>query len=247
MHEEAEQDYMKGMSYKEISEKYAVTINTVKSWKTRYKWQKGVQESVQSKPKSVQKSSIKKCAKKSVQPVKKSVQSYIKPGQPTKYKDEYADQYYGYCMLGYTDAECADKWGVSEATVNNWKLEHKEFLEFGHLGRDDADVKSVKSLFKRANGYTKKVTKVFCYKGEVVTADIEEEVEPDTKALQLWLAARQARLWRINQNSLLDEDGALHIIVAAPAAANAWLSKPVEPEPINVTPENDEEDDDETV
>jgi len=34
----AYQDYLKGMKYKEIAEKYGVTINTVKSWKTRYKW-----------------------------------------------------------------------------------------------------------------------------------------------------------------------------------------------------------------
>ena len=33
-------DYCKGMKYKEIAEKYGVTINTVKSWKTRYKWLK---------------------------------------------------------------------------------------------------------------------------------------------------------------------------------------------------------------
>lgn len=33
-------DYCKGMKYKEIAEKYSVTINTVKSWKTRYKWSK---------------------------------------------------------------------------------------------------------------------------------------------------------------------------------------------------------------
>nr|WP_309101670.1 phage terminase small subunit [Fredinandcohnia onubensis] len=34
----AEKDYVKGMKYKDIAEKYSVTINTVKSWKTRYKW-----------------------------------------------------------------------------------------------------------------------------------------------------------------------------------------------------------------
>lgn len=36
----AEKDYMDGMKYKDIAEKYGVTINTVKSWKTRYKWSK---------------------------------------------------------------------------------------------------------------------------------------------------------------------------------------------------------------
>lgn len=34
----AERDYMKGMKYKDIAEKHGVSINTVKSWKRRYKW-----------------------------------------------------------------------------------------------------------------------------------------------------------------------------------------------------------------
>ena len=33
-------DYQAGMKYKDIAEKYGVTINTVKSWKTRYRWSK---------------------------------------------------------------------------------------------------------------------------------------------------------------------------------------------------------------
>ena len=36
----AENDYMLGMKYKDIAEKYGVTINTVKSWKQRYGWKK---------------------------------------------------------------------------------------------------------------------------------------------------------------------------------------------------------------
>lgn len=45
----AYQDYLKGMKYKEIAEKYGVTINTVKSWKTRYKWSKDGKKSVHTK------------------------------------------------------------------------------------------------------------------------------------------------------------------------------------------------------
>ena len=40
-YEKAEQDYMAGMKYKEIAEKYDTTINTVKSWKKRYRWNRG--------------------------------------------------------------------------------------------------------------------------------------------------------------------------------------------------------------
>ena len=34
----AEKDYMSGMKYKDIAEKYGVSLATVKSWKTRYGW-----------------------------------------------------------------------------------------------------------------------------------------------------------------------------------------------------------------
>lgn len=34
----AESDYMDGMKYKDIAEKYNVSLSTVKSWKTRYDW-----------------------------------------------------------------------------------------------------------------------------------------------------------------------------------------------------------------
>ncbi|MFD3274572.1 phage terminase small subunit [Paenibacillus dendritiformis] len=38
MHKMAEQDYMGGMKYKDIAEKYGVSLNTVKSWKQRHGW-----------------------------------------------------------------------------------------------------------------------------------------------------------------------------------------------------------------
>ncbi|KAF0381343.1 terminase gpP N-terminus-related DNA-binding protein [Pediococcus acidilactici] len=39
--EQAEKDYLSGMKYKDIATKYDVSINTVKSWKKRYGWQRG--------------------------------------------------------------------------------------------------------------------------------------------------------------------------------------------------------------
>ena len=38
--EEAKADYLAGMKYKDIAKKYDVSLNTVKSWKTRNKWQR---------------------------------------------------------------------------------------------------------------------------------------------------------------------------------------------------------------
>ena len=61
--EQAYEDYKSGLKYKEIAEKYDVTLNTVKSWKTRH-WNK----------KGVHTKSDKKCAhkKKGAQPGNKN-------------------------------------------------------------------------------------------------------------------------------------------------------------------------------
>lgn len=40
MHKKAEADYQRGMKYKEIAEKYGVSLNTVKSWKQRHGWER---------------------------------------------------------------------------------------------------------------------------------------------------------------------------------------------------------------
>lgn len=52
---DAENDYMLGMKYKDIADKYGVTMNTVKSWKQRYGWErgKGCKKSVRTKKEKV--------------------------------------------------------------------------------------------------------------------------------------------------------------------------------------------------
>ncbi|WP_125764449.1 terminase small subunit [Companilactobacillus hulinensis] len=50
---EAEKDYLLGMKYKDIASKYEVSINTVKSWKSRHGWQRGTpnNKNMHTKPK----------------------------------------------------------------------------------------------------------------------------------------------------------------------------------------------------
>lgn len=62
----AERDYMSGMKYKDIADKYGVTLNTVKSWKQRYNWNK---KSVHTKSEKVctQKTQVKDRQKDAIQ------------------------------------------------------------------------------------------------------------------------------------------------------------------------------------
>lgn len=64
-HELAENDYMLGMKYKDIAVKYGASINTVKSWKKRYGWDR----------KSVHTKKQKVCTQKheNIEPIKVAV------------------------------------------------------------------------------------------------------------------------------------------------------------------------------
>lgn len=85
-YELAEQDYMSGMKYKDIAVKYGVTLNTVKSWKTRYKWDK---KSVHTKKKSVHTKKAEEKQKK--QAAAESVEQVLK-------NDELNDQQRLFCL-----------------------------------------------------------------------------------------------------------------------------------------------------
>lgn len=52
-YELAEADYLVGMKYKDIAQKYGVALNTVKSWKVRYGWGKDKSKGVHTKSKKV--------------------------------------------------------------------------------------------------------------------------------------------------------------------------------------------------
>jgi uncharacterized protein YjcR len=64
-YELAETDYMDGMKYKDIAKKYNVSLNTVKSWKTRYNWSRDAKNGVHTKNKKV-------CTQKGGQPGNKN-------------------------------------------------------------------------------------------------------------------------------------------------------------------------------
>lgn len=74
-YELAESDYMSGMKYKDIAEKYGVTLNTVKSWKTRYGWSKDGKKGVHTKFKKV-------CTQKGAQPGNKNAVGHGGTGPP---------------------------------------------------------------------------------------------------------------------------------------------------------------------
>ena len=75
------------------------------------------------------------------------------PGRKSLYRDEYSNQVLKLSLLGATDKEIADFFGISEQTVNSWKKRYPEFLESIKKGKQIADSNVASKLYNRAIGY----------------------------------------------------------------------------------------------
>jgi hypothetical protein len=117
-------------------------------------------------------------------------------GAPTKFKDEYVDQVYKLCLLGATDAELADFFGVQESTINNWKISQPEFLESIKRGKQSADSNVAQSLYHRATGYEHPDVDIKVIESKIVKTDLVKHYPPDTTAAIFWLKNRQKANWR---------------------------------------------------
>ncbi len=121
-------------------------------------------------------------------------------GRPTKYNPDIhivLGEALGAC--GYTDKEMAERLKISEATLNNWKNEHPDFLESLKRGKAIPDKLVERSLFQRACGYEHEEDKIFCSDGQIVTAKTIKHYPPDTVACIFFLKNRRPDLWKDKQ------------------------------------------------
>lgn len=131
-------------------------------------------------------------------------------GRPSKYDPAFAEQAYKLAMLGITDEQMADFFGVVKQTIYTWQENYPEFLDSITRGKTVADAEVAVSLYKRANGYSHEAVKIFMPAGasEPVYAPYIERFPPDTPAASLWLRNRQKALWRDTQSlQNLDKEG----------------------------------------
>lgn len=117
-------------------------------------------------------------------------------GRPPDYRDEFAEQAEKLCLLGATDFELSDFFGVSTRTIYRWKNTHEAFCQAVKVGKEKSDDRVERALFNRAVGYTFESEKLFCYEGVVTRAEIIEHVPPDPGAAMNWLKNRKPDVWR---------------------------------------------------
>lgn len=119
-------------------------------------------------------------------------------GRPSAYKPEFAQIAYRHCLLGATDKDLAAAFGVSESTLNLWKLNQPKFSESLKKGKADADATIAESLFHRAKGYSHKAVKIMQHEGVAFDHEYTEHYPPDTAACIFWLKNRRPEQFRNN-------------------------------------------------
>lgn len=121
-----------------------------------------------------------------------------KMGRPPSYSPEYCSRAEKLCLLGATDNEIADFFGVSVRTLHRWKNDYPDFCHALKTGKGNSDERIERSLFHKAVGYVHTAVKVFLPAGsrEPVYAVYKEHVPPDTTAIIFWLKNRRPDAWR---------------------------------------------------
>lgn len=118
------------------------------------------------------------------------------PGRPTAYKPEFDQIAFSMALLGATDADLADCFGVTEQTINNWKKAFPSFFESLKTGKVQADAKVANRLYARALGYEHDDVDVRVCNNTIAMTPIRKYYPPDTTACIFWLKNRQPTKWR---------------------------------------------------
>lgn len=99
---------------------------------------------------------------------------------------------------GLTDAQAAKKVGVTERTLNNWKVQFPSFFQSLKEAKRDSDQEVEDALRHRAVGYSHPEEKIFVFEGMPIRVPTTKHYPPDTSAAIFWLSNRQPERWRRN-------------------------------------------------
>jgi len=128
-----------------------------------------------------------------------------RPGRPSLYKPEFAEQAFELCLAGATNQDLADTFEVGHSTVDNWLQKHPEFAQSVKRGRALADGRVAHGLYSRAIGYTYEATRVVLHRGELISVPHTVHKPPDVRAGIFWLRNRCPEQWREGPKPVQDE------------------------------------------
>lgn len=142
-----------------------------------------------------------------------------KAGRPSKLDNLDRKQVERLAKKGWTDAEMAAFYEVTEQTWNNWKKKDPEFFESLKDWKAEADHEVERSLYERATGYSHPDSHISNYQGEITVTAITKHYPPDSTAAIFWLKNRKPGEWRdkLDHEHSGPGGGPLQTVVILPA------------------------------
>ena len=121
-------------------------------------------------------------------------------GRPTSFHPDMSEQAHNYCLLGATNDELAEFFGMSPRTIDNWIAQRSGFAEAVKTGRVIADARVARAIYTRAVGYERKVEREVILRGELKPVASTVHYPPNVQACIFWLRNRRRRTWREGPN-----------------------------------------------
>jgi hypothetical protein len=157
-------------------------------------------------------------------------------GKRKKYEDRFVEQGYKLALLGLTEEQIADVFGVHVASIAAWVKWHPAFGKALREGKIIADSEVAAALYERAKGYSHEAVKIFMPPGakEPVYAPYVEHYAPDTSAALGWLKARHKDLWNVSDDQNVKVTLTLEQLVLQAHELRAAEARVIEHEPASV-------------
>lgn len=120
--------------------------------------------------------------------------------RPSKYETHVAPrltEVSDWVRNGASDREVAERLGIAESTLNDYKKQFSEFSECLKKTRARVDGEVENALLKRALGYdVDEVTQEIYTDGSKHVKKVQRHIPPDTTAMIFWLKNRRPEKWR---------------------------------------------------
>lgn len=129
-------------------------------------------------------------------------------GRPSKFTDAISERIMSLAREGKTDREIARAIGVTERTLNYWKVNNADFFQSLRENKSVADQLVIASLFQRACGYSHVAVKMFYDKdrGTVIKEKYIEHYPPDPTCMIFWLKNRDSENWKDTPENKGDDE-----------------------------------------
>lgn len=120
------------------------------------------------------------------------------PGRDSLYDPAMNDVARKLALLGLTNAEMAEFFGIDERTFYRWLDKHSAFCQAVNDGKTIADANVAESLYKRATGEHVEVEKVYTNRqtGEKATIKVMTYFPGEPGAAMNWLKNRRRQNWQ---------------------------------------------------